>query len=152
MEPFVCSSFDKRRRKPTKNRFGDAKKISLMVEFAKAPMRNLIWFAAFILTRVEGRSVRNSIAKEEKASQLLSPINVNVFPRAMTFNTHNLKDGDDVDTHLPLLHFVPSPHNWMNDPNGLFYDPVHGLYHLMYQYLTPRVWGHAVSKVYPSGK
>ena len=33
----------------------------------------------------------------------------------------------------------------MNDPNGLFYDPVFEKYHLMYQYLTPRQWGHAVS-------
>lgn len=32
------------------------------------------------------------------------------------------------------------------DPNGPFYDPVHKLHHLMYQYRTPRVWGHAVSQ------
>ena len=33
----------------------------------------------------------------------------------------------------------------MNDPNGLFYDPVHKKYHLFFQYQTPRTWGHAVS-------
>lgn len=34
----------------------------------------------------------------------------------------------------------------MNDPNGPFYDASTGFYHLFYQYLTPRTWGHAISK------
>eukprot|EP01060_Flectonema_neradi_P034353 TRINITY_DN6005_c0_g1_i1.p1 TRINITY_DN6005_c0_g1~~TRINITY_DN6005_c0_g1_i1.p1 ORF type:complete len:480 (+),score=81.48 TRINITY_DN6005_c0_g1_i1:23-1441(+) len=46
---------------------------------------------------------------------------------------------------LPRWHYTPLPHNWMNDPNGMFYDPVHEKYHLFTQYLTPRVWSHAVS-------
>ena len=50
------------------------------------------------------------------------------------------------DTLLPGFHFVPWPFDWMNDPNGPMYDPMHELYHLMYQYQTPRNWGHAVSK------
>ncbi|CAM9440911.1 unnamed protein product, partial [Ectocarpus fasciculatus] len=44
----------------------------------------------------------------------------------------------------PQFHFLPKS-NWMNDPNAPFYDEETGLYHLMYQYLTPRVWGHAIS-------
>lgn len=40
----------------------------------------------------------------------------------------------DDDPHLPRWHVVPTPHNWMNDPNGPFFDPVHKKYHLMYQY------------------
>ncbi|KRM95141.1 fructan hydrolase [Liquorilactobacillus aquaticus DSM 21051] len=49
------------------------------------------------------------------------------------------------------LHFSPAE-NWMNDPNGLFYDEKTGLYHLYYQY-NPEgnewgnmSWGHATSK------
>eukprot|EP00211_Chloroparvula_japonica_P001629 CAMPEP_0119136656 /NCGR_PEP_ID=MMETSP1310-20130426/21877_1 /TAXON_ID=464262 /ORGANISM="Genus nov. species nov., Strain RCC2339" /LENGTH=573 /DNA_ID=CAMNT_0007127669 /DNA_START=99 /DNA_END=1817 /DNA_ORIENTATION=- len=58
-----------------------------------------------------------------------------------------VKNGEDVDrTHLPDLHYVPEPYNWMNDPNGLYYDPRTELYHLMFQYETPRTWGHAYSK------
>ena len=52
------------------------------------------------------------------------------------------------DPHRPLFHFLP-PHNWMNDPNGLFFWK--GRYHLFYQY-NPReavwgtiCWGHASS-------
>jgi len=51
----------------------------------------------------------------------------------------------DYDWKLPGFHFVPWPFDWLNDPNGPFYDPVHDKYHLMYQYQTPRMWGHAVS-------
>lgn len=49
------------------------------------------------------------------------------------------------DPKLPGFHFVPWPWAWMNDPNGPMWDPVHELYHLFYQYQTPRNWGHAVS-------
>ena len=44
----------------------------------------------------------------------------------------------------PYFHFLPES-NWMNDPNAPFYDASTGLYHLFYQYLTPRTWGHAIS-------
>jgi sucrose-6-phosphate hydrolase SacC (GH32 family) len=49
------------------------------------------------------------------------------------------------DIWLPGFHFVPYPFNSINDPNGPFYDPIHGYYHLFYQYRTPRTWGHAAS-------
>ena len=52
---------------------------------------------------------------------------------------------DFVDPLLPGFHFVPWPFDWMNDPNGPFFDPVHRKYHLFYQYQTPRHWGHAIS-------
>ena len=48
------------------------------------------------------------------------------------------------------LHFSPAI-NFMNDPNGLFYDPDDGLYHMYYQYspqlagMGNQTWGHAVS-------
>eukprot|EP01084_Bolivina_argentea_P315789 547240_1 len=45
----------------------------------------------------------------------------------------------------PTFHFVPNPPNWMNDPNGPFYDTNTGIYHLFFQYQTPRTWGHAIS-------
>lgn len=45
----------------------------------------------------------------------------------------------------PQFHFLPES-NWMNDPNAPFYDSSTGLYHLFYQFLTPRTWGHAVSE------
>jgi hypothetical protein len=44
----------------------------------------------------------------------------------------------------PGYHFLPQS-NWMNDPNGPFYDSSTGYHHLFYQYLTPRTWGHAIS-------
>ena len=52
---------------------------------------------------------------------------------------------DKVDDPMrPAFHFLP-PSNWMNDPNGPYFDSTHNIHHLFYQYLTPRTWGHAVS-------
>lgn len=50
----------------------------------------------------------------------------------------------------PQLHFSTLV-NWINDPNGLVYDPSNGTWHLFYQYnpyglnIANQVWGHAVS-------
>ena len=50
----------------------------------------------------------------------------------------------------PQLHFSPYT-NWLNDPNGLVYDPSNGTWHLFFQYnpyglnIANQVWGHAVS-------
>ncbi len=55
------------------------------------------------------------------------------------------------DTYRPSYHFTP-PSNFMNDPNGLWYDASKGLYHMYYQYnpygmkIGNQVWGHAVSE------
>ena len=57
---------------------------------------------------------------------------------------------NDTEYWRPILHF--SPHmNWINDPNGLVYDPTTQLYHLFAQYEAQSIlpgnmsWGHAVS-------
>lgn len=50
----------------------------------------------------------------------------------------------------PQLHFSTLV-NWINDPNGLVYDPSNKTWHLFYQYnpfglnIANQVWGHAVS-------
>jgi len=55
-----------------------------------------------------------------------------------------------LETYRPQLHFTPSI-NFMNDPNGLVYDPSNGTYHLFFQYnptglnIGNQVWGHAES-------
>ncbi|KAG2026651.1 hypothetical protein GB937_001436 [Aspergillus fischeri] len=51
----------------------------------------------------------------------------------------------------PQVHFSP-PSQFMNDPNGLFYDHKREVYHLYYQYNPSQIvagnqhWGHATSK------
>ncbi len=48
------------------------------------------------------------------------------------------------------LHFSPYQ-NWINDPNGLVYDPSDSMWHMFFQYnpfgmnIGNQVWGHAVS-------
>jgi hypothetical protein len=49
------------------------------------------------------------------------------------------------DPLRPAFHFLPQS-NWMNDPNGPYFDARTGIHHLFYQYLTPRTWGHAISR------
>ena len=76
-----------------------------------------------------------------------SPLSLRILalPLSLTaaaFDPRNFTE----DALLPGFHFVPWPFDWMNDPNGPMWDPVHERYHLMYQYQTPRNWGHAVSE------
>ena len=50
-----------------------------------------------------------------------------------------------------VYHHTPEA-NWMNDPNGMFYDDATGLWHVYYQHNPeapvwgPMHWGHSVSK------
>ncbi|MBQ9429289.1 MAG: hypothetical protein IJU41_07085, partial [Clostridia bacterium] len=54
------------------------------------------------------------------------------------------------DAYRPRCHVTP-PENFMNDPNGLFYNELTGEYHVFYQWnpigmvAGNQVWGHAVS-------
>ncbi|MCI8360224.1 MAG: hypothetical protein HFE86_02675 [Clostridiales bacterium] len=54
------------------------------------------------------------------------------------------------EPYRPQLHFSPYK-NWMNDPNGLVYDPSNQTYHMYYQYnphgldIGNQVWAHAES-------
>lgn len=46
-------------------------------------------------------------------------------------------------SYKPTLHFSPN-NDWMNDPNGPIF--INGWWHLFFQKLTPRHWGHARSR------
>lgn len=54
------------------------------------------------------------------------------------------------EAYRPQLHFTPEI-NFMNDPNGLVYDPSNGTWHMFFQYspqlvtMGSQTWGHAVS-------
>jgi sucrose-6-phosphate hydrolase SacC (GH32 family) len=56
---------------------------------------------------------------------------------------------DTSEIYRPSIHFTPE-NNWMNDPNGLFYND--GVYHLYFQYYPqgntwgPMHWGHSSSR------
>jgi sucrose-6-phosphate hydrolase SacC (GH32 family) len=44
------------------------------------------------------------------------------------------------EVHRPLFHLTPEiGHN--NDPNGMFYDAMHGMYHVFVQYKEQVVGG-----------
>jgi fructan beta-fructosidase len=51
--------------------------------------------------------------------------------------------GAEPEPLRPRLHFT-ARQGWINDPNGLF--QLDGVWHLQYQHLWPRHWGHATSK------
>ena len=66
--------------------------------------------------------------------------------------TPNVSQNDQYDEPYRNQYHYSSSQNWINDPNGLFYDSKTGLYNLYYQY-NPKgnqwgnmSWGHAVSK------
>ena len=71
---------------------------------------------------------------------------------SMTLKITNKSDASVMaaEDYRPQLHFSPEM-NFMNDPNGLVYDPSNGTWHMFFQY-SPQVenmgsqtWGHAVS-------
>jgi len=64
------------------------------------------------------------------ATAAVTPRNTAAAAAAAAFDPRNFT----ADRWLPGFHFVPYPFDWLNDPNGPFYDPVHGMYHLFYQY------------------
>ncbi|MDR7626033.1 MucBP domain-containing protein (plasmid) [Lacticaseibacillus paracasei subsp. tolerans] len=66
--------------------------------------------------------------------------------------TPDISQNDQYDEQYRNQFHYSSNKNWINDPNGLFYDSSTGLYNLYYQY-NPKgnqwgnmSWGHAVSK------
>ncbi|XP_074595488.1 levanase-like [Brevipalpus obovatus] len=64
---------------------------------------------------------------------------------------HVAHASDRKEQYRPQYHFSP-PYGWMNDPNGMVYDPKAGEYHLYYQYNPNSTvngaphWGHTVSR------
>lgn len=60
-------------------------------------------------------------------------------------------DVKNVENYRPIFHHTPD-YGWMNDPNGMFYDPATKLWHLYFQYnpygsmWQNMTWGHSVSK------
>ncbi|KAL6756492.1 glycosyl hydrolase [Haematococcus lacustris] len=52
----------------------------------------------------------------------------------------------------PIYHLQPNVKGWVNDPNGIHWDPATGLYHMFYQHFREGAvwrwglsWGHATS-------
>lgn len=78
-----------------------------------------------------------------KKGDLSTSILVNIMKKSDALTMAN-------EDYRPQLHFSPEI-NFMNDPNGLVYDPSNDTYHMFFQY-SPQVhhmgsqtWGHAVS-------
>ncbi len=101
----------------------------------------------------------NRITGEEQNGAFTFPVstsNVNFMIRAtrdgksLTYVIQGKYDADYRDEYRPQFHFSPYE-NWMNDPNGLVYDPSNGTYHMYYQWnpsglnIANQVWGHAES-------
>ena len=71
--------------------------------------------------------------------------NANSGPVFLTYRKNAVLQRLMVDdmNHRPLFHFTAS-RGWINDPNGLVFFK--GEWHLGYQALWPRSWGHAKSR------
>lgn len=71
---------------------------------------------------------------------------------SVVINITKKSDASDMaeEEYRPQLHFSPEV-NFMNDPNGLVYDPSNETWHLFFQYspqlpnMGSQTWGHAVS-------
>ena len=59
-------------------------------------------------------------------------------------------DATNIEKYRPAFHHTPA-YGWMNDPNGMFYDPKTGIWHLYFQYnpygstWQNMTWGHSES-------
>ncbi|MBR0310465.1 MAG: GH32 C-terminal domain-containing protein [Paludibacteraceae bacterium] len=70
--------------------------------------------------------------------------------KMLTDNTTDEFDMSNTEMYRPAYHHTPS-YGWMNDPNGMYYDPATKLWHLYYQ-CNPygskwenMTWGHSTS-------
>lgn len=68
----------------------------------------------------------------------------------LTNRTTDTFDATNTEKWRPAFHHTPA-YGWMNDPNGMYYDPATRLWHLYYQY-NPygskwgnMTWGHSTS-------
>lgn len=114
---------------------GCIKKESFTVRLAK---NNVDYFVPVL---VRGGDVLNIISADDRLGDYICWKEVY---ESDTFDTSNK------EIYRPAYHHSPL-YGWMNDPNGMFYDPVNELWHLYYQY-NPygsvwgnMTWGHSVS-------
>lgn len=73
--------------------------------------------------------------------------------RKFTVGVFKTLEGNEIygTENRPKYHFT-APYGYLNDPNGLIYDPYHKVYHMFYQHRPFTVgnsneahWGHAIS-------
>lgn len=70
--------------------------------------------------------------------------------KMLTDLTADTFDSSNIELYRPQYHHSPA-YGWMNDPNGMYYDPVTKLWHLYYQYnpygskWENMTWGHSTS-------
>ena len=70
--------------------------------------------------------------------------------KLLTDSTTDTFDTTNQERFRPDYHHTPA-YGWMNDPNGMYYDPVTKLWHLYYQYnpygskWENMTWGHSTS-------
>lgn len=70
--------------------------------------------------------------------------------KMLTDNTADTFDTSNIESFRPAYHHTPA-YGWMNDPNGMYYDPVTKLWHLYFQYnpygskWQNMTWGHSTS-------
>lgn len=86
------------------------------------------------------------------ASKMVINVTKEDITSSIVINITKKADASDMaeEEYRPQLHFSPEI-NFMNDPNGLVYDPSNQTWHLFFQYspqlpgMGSQTWGHAVS-------
>lgn len=86
------------------------------------------------------------------ASKMVINITNDDITSSIVINITKKADSSEMaaEEYRPQLHFSPEI-NFMNDPNGLVYDPSNQTWHLFFQYspqlpgMGSQTWGHAVS-------